>query len=1089
MTNGLVKHVRSAWALGFLLVWCGSLRGGELAQTVMKLADRDSGLCAIVGADNPDSLELATDLAATGRMIVHVLAFDDASASQLRTTVQKQGLDGIVTVEALAIHPLPYRDDLVNLLVVPDGAKATAAGMTQDDALRAVAPFGSLCVRTGGEWQVTHKPVSPGMDEWTHNVHGPDGNRMSQDRVVSFPLGYRWHAGLPFNINNQQRTENRYAATRGLAVTGGRCFMFSDSVVENLQGAYFVGQGKDQYVTARDAFNGMLLWRRRIGGVYYGGLWYMNLAPFAAVGDIVCTSSEEGHLIVLDAATGETRRTINTSYPPGDLLIDRGIIATATWKGGVSVGESLVNRYERRRMDSGIGDGTVEAYDLKTGKQLWRDERLAISIRSADGVLFMVSRVGPDQLEESRRFRRRGEEAPKDANGNPLVFTRPSQSVAAVDLATGKKLWEVSALDFGGEDVLQEHLRLDAVGDGVVSVIHSRDLGTDRVTLLSAKTGKVVLQKRGGHFPVLAGGKVNLGGRIYDPSTGAELSASGGISIGSTVCTPSFAVNNMIIRNRGGAFTVDGQNLVYGGARGACSMASVPAFGAFYTAQNWCLCSPQQISGFISFGPVGAIPSRDEMMAAPAITRGPAAASAATGDAEWPMLRYGPERGSACPTPAPAALDVLWQSTVPSPPAGTFATRNWAEYLNDPLTAPTVANGIAVTAATDAHEVVGIRLQDGAIAWRFTAGGRIDSAPTLYRGICLFGAHDGYVYALNAADGQLRWQMRMAPNDDRMVSYGMVESPWPVIGSVLVADGVAYASAGRTQGSDGGIVVRAFAPETGAVSWATVLGPSNNVRALRRNDLILKTGDVLQLMITRLDPGTGETTENPVQVFHAYRSAVDSLKRDIATQTGALKAAGEGTDKAAAIKAKLEASQEKLAKLVEPPSERAPELGSGGSSSEGFVSWDWPRLGDRKFRGMAYGNVGGILVSWDAAAVGKMSYDRKLALYDIAKVGKVGEKLAAPPDWSADLPTGYQVTSLVLCQDAVLVAGGVYQTGPEPGPDTGFVALLSRSKGEKLKECALPAPVALGGVAVTGSGIVATLRDSTVCLLGQKAVQ
>jgi len=138
---------------------------------------------------------------------------------------------------------------------------------------------------------------------------------------------------------------------------------------------------------------------------------------------------------------------------------------------------------------------------------------------------------------------------------------------------------------------------------------------------------------------------------------------------------------------------------------------------------------------------------------------------------------------------------------------------------------------------------------------------------------------------------------------------------------------------------------------------------------------------------------------------------------------------------------------------------------------------------------MAYGNVGGTLVSWDAAAACKMTHDRRLALYDMAKVGKVGEKLAAKPDWAADLPAGYQVTSLVLCKDAVLVAGGVYKTSDKPTADTGFVALFSRAKGEKMGECALPAPVALGGVAVTGSGIVTTLRDSTVCLLGQKAAE
>jgi outer membrane protein assembly factor BamB len=1088
MMNGLAASVRNASACCVLLV-CGTLTGGELAGTITRLAERDHGLCAIVGTGSPETVELATDLAATGRMIVHIVALDEPSVMRFEKAVEGRGLAGIVTVERLVVQPLPYRDDLVNILVVPDGEQAKAAGITQAEALRVVAPFGSLCIREGGEWQVVRKPVSPGMDEWTHNVHGPDGNRMSADTVVSFPMGYRWHAGLPFNISNRERTENRYAATRGLAVTGGRCFAFSDSVIENLRGTYSQGQGKDQYVTARDAFNGMLLWRRRIGATYYGGLWYMNLAPFVAVDDVVCTASEEGDLLVLDAATGDVRRTIDTTYAPGDLLIDRGIIATATWKDGISVGESKVNRYERRRMDSGIAEGTVEAYDLQTGRRLWRNDRLATSIRSADGLLFMVSREGPDRLEESRRFRRRGEEPPKDENGNPVVFTRPNQSVVAVDLATGKKLWEATALAFAGEESAREHLRLDAVGEGVVSVIHSRDLGTDRVTLLSAKTGQVVLQKKEGRFPVLAGGKVHLGGKTYDPATGAELSSSGGISIGSTVCTPSFAVNNMIVRNRGGGFSVDGRNMVYGGARGACSMASVPAFGAFYTAQNWCLCSPQQISGFISFGPVRAVPSRDEMVAEPTVVRGPAFAAAPTEDGEWPMFRYGPERGSACPTPAPAGLDVLWTRSIPSPPMDTFVTRNWAEYLNDPLTGPTVGNGVAVAAAVDSHQVVGIRLQDGEVVWRFTAGGRIDSSPTVYRGICLFGAHDGFVYALNAADGQLRWRMRMAPNDERMVSYGKVESPWPVIGTVLVADGVAYASAGRTQGSDGGLVVRAFSPETGAVSWTTVLEPGNNVRALRRNDLILKTGDALQLMITRLNPNTGETLANPVQAVHDYRGRVDRLKRDIATQTAALQGAGDGTDRAAGIKAKLEKLQNELAKQVEPPSERAPELGSGGTSSEGFVSWDWPRLGDRKFRGMAYGNVGGTLVSWDASGVCRMYYDRRLALYGMEKVGMVGEKLAARPDWSVELPAGYQVTSLVLCPDAVLVAGGIYGNDAQNVSEAGFVALFSRDKGEKTRECALPAPVSLGGVAVTGSGIVATLRDNTVCLIGASAAK
>ena len=44
-----------------------------------------------------------------------------------------------------------------------------------------------------------------------------------------------------------------------------------------------------------------------------------------------------------------------------------------------------------------------------------------------------------------------------------------------------------------------------------------------------------------------------------------------------------------------------------------------------------------------------------------------------------------------------------------------------------------------------------------------TAGGRIDTPPTIADGLCLFGSHDGWVYCLRAADGRLAWRFRAAP--------------------------------------------------------------------------------------------------------------------------------------------------------------------------------------------------------------------------------------------------------------------------------------------------------------------------------------
>lgn len=1100
--NGFMALMRSmvrSWCSAVVLCAClwqsvyaapARVPSGALSAEVAEMYGRTNGLCAVIGVDSVEAAQLVADLALPGEMLVHGIALDDDSLRQARDVVSSLAVDGFATIEKLPLEPLPYRRDLVNLMVVPDLAAASAAGFTTGEALRALAPLGKLCIRSQGTWTVTDKAVSPGMDEWTHNVHGPDGNRASRDSVVGFPVGYRWHAGLPFNINNRVRQANRYAATRGLAVTGGRCFTLTDSEVDNLRGAYFLGQDLDQYVTARDAFNGMFLWRKNLGRVYYGGLWYANLAPFAAVGDSVYTADDRGKLVVLDAAAGTEIRAIGTTYAPGDLLVDRGTIAVATWKGGTWVGESRVNRYERRRMHSAIAEGTVEAYDVDSGTRLWRREELATSIRSADAVLFIARREGPDLLEESRRYKTQEEKEKEKAipADQKVTYKRSGQAIVAVDLRTGKQLWNVTAEQLSPEGFGQEHLRLDAAGLGVVTVVHCEDLRSGKVSVLSAQTGECLVQVNTGTFPLLVDGAVHLGGKRYSPATGQELGTSS-CTIGTTVCTPSYVVGNIIVRNRGGAFLVDGKSVVYGGARGACGVASVPAYGAFYTPQNWCTCCPPQISGFICFGPVRGVPTSDEMMANASVVKGPAFGTnapegAAEGELEpeWPMLRHGAARSSAVPSPAPGKLEVKWQTKVPSPKLAGLVALNWREYLNPSLTAPTAACGVVTTAVMDANQVVGIDLNDGKELWRFTLGARVDSSPTIYQGVCLFGAHDGFVYALDCKSGQLRWKMRMAPNDERMVSYGKVESPWPVVGSVLVADGVAYASAGRTQGSDGGIVIRAFSPFTGEVVWAKVLEPSNNVRELRRNDLLLKIDDSLQLMIARLDAKTGEVQTNPTREVNLYHGQLGSLKRSIAMFTKQIAAAPGDS---AQLQKRLENTEKQLAELKEPESETAAHLGQYGRGSEGYINWNWPKLGYRKFPRMNYGNISGTLVSWDANLVCAMTNDRRITAYAMEKVGKAREKLAGPADWTISLPERYQVTSLVVCTNAIVAGGGIYGEG-DNAKESGFVTVLSRDQGETLVEHAFDAPVVYNGVAVLDKKVCAALTDSSVCLLGEE---
>jgi outer membrane protein assembly factor BamB len=75
------------------------------------------------------------------------------------------------------------------------------------------------------------------------------------------------------------------------------------------------------------------------------------------------------------------------------------------------------------------------------------------------------------------------------------------------------------------------------------------------------------------------------------------------------------------------------------------------------------------------------------------------------------------------------------------------------------------------------------------------------------------------VYALRADSGEVVWRMHAGLSRENIVAYGQVESPWPVPGSILVRGEVAYFVAGRQAFADGGVLVFAVDPMTGAKKW------------------------------------------------------------------------------------------------------------------------------------------------------------------------------------------------------------------------------------------------------------------------------
>jgi outer membrane protein assembly factor BamB len=117
--------------------------------------------------------------------------------------------------------------------------------------------------------------------------------------------------------------------------------------------------------------------------------------------------------------------------------------------------------------------------------------------------------------------------------------------------------------------------------------------------------------------------------------------------------------------------------------------------------------------------------------------------------------------------------------------------------------------------ATDRHAVWALDADSGEKSWSYVTGGPIDSPPTVYQGLALCGSRDGWAYALNSSNGALVYRFRGAPAERRMVAWDRLESPWPVHGSILVTNGIAYFAAGRQSFVDGGIFVYALDPFTG----------------------------------------------------------------------------------------------------------------------------------------------------------------------------------------------------------------------------------------------------------------------------------
>jgi len=784
-------------ALVMMLSLLPALRGAspaELLESLRAATGFAGGMVVQVGCGDGD---LLAALGKQENVLALGLTADAAAAKRAQERLHTLGMYGRISVRHWNTSFLPFVDNLANLVLIT----TPNPGVTAAELQRVVVPNGAVCTLVGEKWQVTRKPRPTDIDDWTHWLHGPDGNPVAQDDQVQPPRHLQW-VGSP----KWTRHHDRMASMSALVTTGGRIFYIMD------EGSRAIVQLPPKWkLIARDAFNGTILWKRDIP-TWHFHLWGLKSGPadlaqrLVAVGNrVYVTLGLDAQVTALDAATGKTVRTYANTKNTECILVDDGTVYA-------------VAKPSPTKLDPFIPD--------RTGT--WNDTRRLGKVRGWDEKPSMILALNAESGAEKWRYV--GKVVPMSLSLGPRkAYFHDGGRILALNRATGKKLWQ-------SEPVSRRKYIARRYGPNLI--VHQDTIlftgGDRKMRGVDATTGKILWtapHPPSGHSSQedlmvvnglvwaagIANGKNDGIWRGRDPRTGevkVEFPPDVKTYWFHHRCHRSKATKNFLLPSRTGIEFVDFRKQSWDinhWVRGGCIYGIMPANGLTYTPPHSCACYMEtKLFGFNALaGSKQRSPLPTAAKQAPRLIRGPAYDTPMTTPSvatDWPTYRHDPVRsGSTTAT------------------VGTQLGKAWEVELKGRLTPPVIVGDLACVAAVDAHAVYGLDANTGKVRWRFTAGGRVDSPPTLHRGRAVFGAADGWVYCLRASDGALCWRFRGAPGDRLLCAYEQLESAWPVSGSVLVQNDAAHFVAGRSVFLDKGMRLCRVDVQTGRLLGETVL--------------------------------------------------------------------------------------------------------------------------------------------------------------------------------------------------------------------------------------------------------------------------
>lgn len=805
----------------------------QTAREVLDAAGVDGGLVAHVGCGGGG---LTMALAANDGFVVHGLDVDSASVDATRQRIREAGFEGRVTVIQWNEAGLPYADNLVNLLIV----SSSAGQIADSEVQRVLCPGGVAMLEStaGGEesaagsgWQRIAKPWPEEIDEWTHWLHGPDGNAVARDSVVGPPRRLQWMARPLW-----ARLHDAPSTTTSMVSARGRVFYIGD---EGPTGIYERVSDK-WFLTARDAFNGALLWKRPLpdwGWRAWTANWHArNNQPFqipkrlVAVGDTVyVTLGFNAPVTALDAATGEVVRTYEGTDRTDEILVLGDVLVLSKNQQAHQPAENLHDPIKK----------SISVVDAGTGETLW-------TTGSFSGL-----QAKTDSIEPVGRL--------EMAAGDGGVYFCDGQAVVAMDLETGKERWRVDrpggARQPANFNTRMGELCVLVYNDGVVLFLQPEGTisfhsvpGT--AYAYDAASGRLLWQRRYGGWVhntqpnvfVIDGvvwlhehieGGVRSGKRMVLPPelqetadyavlgldlhTGEQLRRFQTREIFDVGhhhrCYRNKATERFLLTSRRGVEFTDtstGQCDLNHWVRGDCQLGVMPCNGLLYSTPHPCSCYiDTKLNGYYCLAPKsGGQHARVEPtpgQAEKGWERGPAFGNVrpsrrGESTTSWSTFRADSRRSGSL------AVDVRGDVAI-----------GWKSGLKNRLGPLTIAEGLVFVPVTNQHRIVALDRETGREAWDYTTGGRVDVPPTVLSGLALFGSSDGWVYCLRVADGQLVWKRRIGPAQRLVGVDGQLESAWPILSGVLIQDDIAYVAAGRSSYLDGGITFCGLDPATGSI--------------------------------------------------------------------------------------------------------------------------------------------------------------------------------------------------------------------------------------------------------------------------------